>query len=120
MKIRQFLIRFSFFSLIVLFGLLLPKSALAMESGRVDSIADGFFTGAVANDQLGSSLAKAGDINGDGYDDFLIGAPLFDTPSADAGAVYLILGRAEPWSLSTPIAQVPTIRYSGEAAGDQA
>jgi hypothetical protein len=43
--------------------------------------------GAAANDLLGYSVADAGDVNGDGYHDILIGAP-----TAGAGAVYLVFG----------------------------
>jgi hypothetical protein len=42
---------------------------------------------------FGSALAPAGDVNGDGYDDLLVGAPYFDaTPGADNGAVYVYFG----------------------------
>jgi hypothetical protein len=42
---------------------------------------------------FGDSVASAGDINGDGYADFLIGA---DGAGAAAGAAYLYLGSAMP------------------------
>ena len=105
--------------LVISFVLLLPAIVLA-DGGRVDGASGGFFTGAATSDQLGRSVAAAGDVNGDGFDDFLIGVPLFDTPAINAGAAYLVLGRAAPWSLGAPISQVPTIRYSGEMTGDQA
>jgi hypothetical protein len=52
---------------------------------------------------LGRSVAGAGDVNGDGYDDVLIGSPGYDlTASAtlDVGRVYLYLGSASGLDLS--------------------
>jgi len=40
----------------------------------------------------GQSIASAGDVNGDGYDDLLIGAIGDETLASGAGAVYLVLG----------------------------
>ena len=48
-------------------------------------------------DLAGLSVAYAGDVNGDGYDDFLVGAPFKDAIYQDMGKVYLILGRSAPW-----------------------
>lgn len=44
--------------------------------------------------QLGYGLGPAGDVNGDGYDDFLVGAPRYDNGQTDEGRVYLYLGSA--------------------------
>ncbi|MFA6475141.1 MAG: integrin alpha, partial [Patescibacteria group bacterium] len=52
------------------------------------------FTGEVASDAAGNSVASAGDVNNDGYDDILIGARGNDFGGASAGAVYLIYGQA--------------------------
>jgi len=51
------------------------------------------FEGVGANDQSGNAVATGGDVNGDGYDDLLIGATGAD-PNGDsnAGEVYLIEG----------------------------
>ncbi len=43
---------------------------------------------------LGYSVASAGDVNGDGYDDVLVGAPDFDNGQHDEGRAYLFLGSA--------------------------
>jgi len=41
---------------------------------------------------LGWSVANAGDVNGDGYDDLLVGAPHYDGNLTEQGAVYLYAG----------------------------
>ncbi len=47
-----------------------------------------------AGAQLGFSVSTAGDVDGDGYSDILIGAPLYDSGWADAGKVFLYHGSA--------------------------
>ncbi len=42
--------------------------------------------------RYGLSVAGAGDVNADGYDDVLVGAPYFDNGSTDEGRAYLYLG----------------------------
>jgi hypothetical protein len=41
---------------------------------------------------FGWSVASAGDVNGDGYSDVIIGAYQYDTANSNAGKVYLYLG----------------------------
>ncbi len=50
------------------------------------------FEGAQAGESLGSAVARAGDVDGDGYDDVLVGAYLADGASADEGKVELFRG----------------------------
>jgi FG-GAP repeat len=49
-------------------------------------------TGAAAGDQFGSDLAGAGDVNGDGFDDLMIGAPRSDLGGTDAGLAQIYFG----------------------------
>lgn len=49
---------------------------------------------------FGDSVGNAGDVNNDGFEDVLVGAPYFDTPTADAGRAYLYLGSAAGLSLT--------------------
>ncbi len=43
---------------------------------------------------LGWSLASAGDVNGDGYSDVLVGLPHYDAGQVDEGVAFLFLGTA--------------------------
>lgn len=81
---------------------------------RLLAAADGAMTGESNHDQLGSAVAGGGDVNGDGLDDVLIGAPFNDAEGDDAGAAYLALGPA-----TTGMNQ-PDARLVGEEIGDRA
>jgi hypothetical protein len=50
-------------------------------------------TGESAEDIMGISIAGAGDINGDDYDDIIVGAPYNDDGGAEAGKIYVYYGR---------------------------
>jgi hypothetical protein len=65
--------------------------------------ADASFIGEAANDMCGWSVCSAGDVNGDGYDDILIGAVGNDEGGSAAGQTYLILGKETGWSIDTPL-----------------
>ena len=57
--------------------------------------ADGFkIAGDAAYDYAGSSVSSAGDVNGDGFDDLIVGASASDAGSYNGGAAYLIYGKA--------------------------
>ena len=56
------------------------------------SDADAVFTGEAASNFVGRSLDGAGDVDGDGYRDMLMGAQGEDTGAKDAGAIYIMLG----------------------------
>ena len=43
-------------------------------------------------DYAGGSVASAGDVNGDGFDDLIVGAPFGDDGGDDAGEAYVIFG----------------------------
>jgi len=55
--------------------------------------------GGATGDLLGASVA-AGDVNGDGFDDLIIGAPLNDSGGYDAGSVSVLLNQTPPGSVS--------------------
>ena len=49
-------------------------------------------TGGQAGAHFGHAAATAGDVDGDQFDDLLVGAPLFDTSFSNAGRAFLFLG----------------------------
>jgi Ca2+-binding RTX toxin-like protein len=86
--------------------------------------ADGFrIVGEHADDRSGSSVASAGDVNGDGFDDLLIGA-LQASPNdlAQAGASYLLYGRPTSFPATLDLRVLgftDGFRISGAAALDR-
>jgi hypothetical protein len=54
-------------------------------------------TGLASGDQAGYSVSATGDINGDGIADLIIGARGVDATGTDAGAAYVVFGRAGGW-----------------------
>lgn len=59
-----------------------------------DPRADGVRLVGPASSHSGDALAGAGDVNADGYADFLVGAPAYSAPGApEGGAAFLVLGR---------------------------
>ncbi len=98
------------------------NNAIGTEQGRVyvfyggsamDAVADLVLDGDLPGDRFGWALSRGGDLNGDGWADFLVGAPLANAPAADNGAVYLYLGQSG--GPSTNYAK----RFTGEIGGDQ-
>ncbi|MBT3221797.1 MAG: hypothetical protein HN348_22185 [Proteobacteria bacterium] len=65
---------------------------------------------------VGSSVAAAGEVNGDAYDDYLVGAMGDDSGGTDTGAAFLLLGS------SAPVANMDLddadAKFIGEAEGD--
>ena len=58
----------------------------------VAPVSTAIFGGEQLEDGFGTALAPAGDVNGDGFADLLIGAPYFDDAEPDQGKFYLSLG----------------------------
>ena len=65
------------------------------------SIPNWLAEGDQANAHFGNSVNSVGDVNGDGFDDVIIGAPLYDNGQIDEGRAYIFLGSASGLS-TTP------------------
>jgi hypothetical protein len=68
-----------------------------------------------ANASFGSPVASAGDVNGDGYGDVIVGATNFDNGEADEGRAFVYLGSAS--GLSTAAAWTAESNQMGARFG---
>ena len=69
-----------------------------------------------AGHQAGSSVAAAGDINADGYDDVIVGAPRANSGGTDAGDAFVVLGPIE----GDVVLNTAVLRMLGEISYDVA
>ena len=81
----------------LIFGSRFPSALVTPSSQDPEgALPDITFVGNQAQGNLGFSGAGVGDVNGDGFDDFLIGAPLVRQPDSlgvnENGAAYLVFG----------------------------
>jgi len=82
--------------------------------------ADASFWGESTGDYSGCSIASGGDVNGDGFDDILIGANENKESGNKAGQVYLIFGQEEGWIPDSNLADVASASFTGERYSHQA
>lgn len=98
-------------SAFVVFGSASPANAalgaLGARGFRID--------GAVAGDRLGSGVAAAGDVNGDGRDDLLVGAYAAD---AFRGRAYVVFGKADAAAVDTAALGDKGFQIDGQATND--
>ncbi len=57
-----------------------------------DAISERILNGYAAEDAFGFCVANAGDVNADGFDDVIVGAPNSDYTAVDAGRAYIYFG----------------------------
>ena len=77
----------------------LNLSTLDASSGMV-------ITGANAFDYVGFSVAEAGDVNGDGFADVLIGAPSSSLGDGYAGAAFVVFGSDQPLPVALSVSDL--------------
>jgi hypothetical protein len=67
--------------------------------------------------EMGVSVGGAGDVNGDGYADVIVGAWMYDAGETDEGAAFVFHGSAAGIANGTPA--MAQTRFTGEQAGAQ-
>ncbi len=106
-------------TLLIIGILMIPTiPALAFYLDMDLSDADASFWGEDTDDRAGLSVSGAGDVNGDGFDDFLIGAHFDDDGGNNAGQTYLIFGKASGWNMDTDLSNADA-SFRGEDGGDE-
>ena len=104
----------------VIFGSSAPA---AIELSSIANGTGGFvINGQCASDQSGYSVSAAGDVNGDGYGDLIVGANLSDpTAGASAGRSYVIFGSSAPATIELSSIAKGTGGFviNGQCASDQ-
>lgn len=91
------------------------------------SVAGWSANGSGAGDQFGYAIAGVGDVNNDGFDDFVVGSPYYDGLGVDEGKVTLFLGSNSStgpdagWTMTGGVANTNlgmTVAALGNANGD--
>ena len=79
-------------------------------------------SGARAADSSGRSVASAGDVNGDGFADLIVGAIGNDSSFTNAGAGYVVFGKASGFAANIDLSSLDGstgFKLSGVAADDR-
>jgi hypothetical protein len=96
-------------------------SAVKLGDIALDTDNRGFaINGEAAGDRSGGSVSNAGDVNGDGFDDLIIGASGADPNGSGSGKSYVVFGKAD--GTTVPLSDVTNgiggFAINGEVAGD--
>ena len=99
----------------------MPTNPSVIELSALDG-ANGFrINGVAASDASGYSVAGAGDVNGDGFADLIIGAPDADPNGSSSGAAYVVFGKAGGFASTIDLSALngaDGFQINGEATGD--
>ena len=102
----------------VVFGSASPPSTIDLNALG----ASGFeINGAAGGDRAGISVSSAGDVNGDGFDDLIVGADSADPDgNFNAGSAYVLFGGASPAAVDLSSLSGIGFQINGATGGDRA
>ena len=98
-----------------------PGTGGALDLSDLDGTNGFTLNGIDANDLSGESVSSAGDVNGDGYDDLIIGATRANPNGAISGETYVVYGGATGTESLTPVTAQGTAaadNFTGNAGAD--
>jgi Ca2+-binding RTX toxin-like protein len=105
-------------SAFVVFG---RADGASIDLSRIASGAGFRIDGAVRNDRLGSAVSRAGDMNGDGLADLIVGAREADNRGRSAsGSAYVIFGKASAGAVDVGSLGSQGFRIDGATTGERA
>ncbi len=92
-----------------------------IELSSLDGTRGFVIAGVHADDWAGLAVSGAGDVNGDGFDDFIVGAPLSDPHGRYSGTAYVVFGHPGSFGPSLALSSLNGsngFRIDGIAADD--
>ena len=93
-------------------------------SGQLDlaTLTAGYrIDGAETGDQTGWSVGRAGDVNGDGRTDMVVGAPLADSNDRiESGSAFVVLGKGSTDGIDLSFSPSVRLRMDGADTGERA
>jgi hypothetical protein len=98
-------------SILTITSVLFPQDVNNNDNQISGELTEISFIGEVGVDLFGVTVSSAGDVNGDGYEDIIIGAPFNDAGGVNAGRAYIYFG-------GTVMDSIADVILTGEAAGD--
>ncbi|MCK5773849.1 MAG: FG-GAP repeat protein [Thermoplasmata archaeon] len=87
------------------------------KGSTLDDDSNASFLGENSDDWSGYSVSGGGDINGDGYDDLIIGSPGNDEYISESGQVYIIFGKRTGWTTDVSLSNADA-SYHGTLSGE--
>ena len=99
----------------------MPQFPANIDLSSLDGTTGFKLNGEAADDSSGFSVASAGDVNGDGFDDLIVGASRADPHGNNSGASYVVFGKASGFAANLDLSSLDGtngFQLNGAAADD--
>jgi Ca2+-binding RTX toxin-like protein len=100
----------------------MPQFPANIDLSSLDGTTGFKLSGGAVNDNSGASVASAGDVNGDGFDDVIVGVRGADPNGSNSGASYVVFGKVSGFAANLDLSSLDGsdgFKLSGAAAGDR-